>query len=238
MSIAGGNPSLIIDTLVNNAALGTGLRQAEAQVSQSTANMTMLLDRQMGKFSQQLASTLARGVSALVAVQAADAAIRATSDAFRNNRDIPEAILQSMQQVFSSVPIFGAIQDALIPLGEQIGTSVAEYMYEAVQDIFLGRESIVFSDRGNEELIANRREELARLRQEQARFELSAVETQIGKIAKSGIAEVETSLGTFRTGMGAPQDASRDILTEAQRQVQVLERIESIMREIGTGTGN
>ena len=171
-------------------------------------------------------------------MQAADSAIRATVDAFRNNRDIPEAILQSMQQTFSSVPIFGAIQDALIPLGESIGTSVAQYMYEAAQEFFLGRASIVFSDRGNEELVASRREELARLRQEQAQFELSAVEQQIAKVSRSGIAEVQTALGTFRTGMGAPEDASRDILAEAQRQVQILERIKSILEEIGPSAAN
>ena len=145
---------------------------------------------------------------------------------------------QSMQQTFSSIPFFGAIQDALIPLGERIGTAVAQYMYEAVQEVFVGRESIVVGEGGNEELIAKRREELARLRQEQAQFEVSAVEQQIAKVSRSGVAEIETAIGTFRTGMGAPEDASRDILAEAQRQVQILERIKSILEEIGPSAAN
>ena len=79
MSMAGGNPSLIIDTLVNNAQLGIGLKSAETQVAASAARMGTAVDQHLSKFGPQLAQSLTRGLSAMMAVQAADAAIRATT---------------------------------------------------------------------------------------------------------------------------------------------------------------
>ena len=208
MSIAG-NPSLIVDVVANNAQLGTGLRAAEAQVMASASRMGTAVDAQMGKFGTQLAGTLTRGLSAMVAVQATDAAIRATTDAFRNNRDIPEAILESLQKTFSSIPIFGALQDALIPLGERLGESMAQSLLGVLQrelGLFRG---IMFSDRGNEQLIKERQDELARLR---ARIDPGTVQS------------VGTAIGQFRFAVaGGPQD----------EQVEILRRIRSIMEELG-----
>jgi hypothetical protein len=209
MSMAG-NPSLIVDVLANNAQLGTGLRSAEAQVTASAGRMGKLVDAQMGKFSTQIVGTLSRGLSAMVAVQAADAAIRATTEAFRNNRDIPDAILESMQRTFSSVPIFGAIQDALIPLGERLGTSIAQSAVGVMQREFGMFAGMTFSDRGNEPLIAERTAELERLRRQAS---MASVET------------VDTAIGRFRV--------ATDTDKAQQEQVEILRRIESIMQELG-----
>ena len=209
MSI-GGNPSLIVDVLANNAQLGTGLRAAEAQVTASARRMGTAVDAQMGKFGTQLAGSLARGLSAMAAVQAADAAIRAATDAFRNNRDIPDAILESMQRTFSSIPIFGALQDALIPVGERLGTSMARSAIGVMQREFGMFAGISFSDRGNEPLIAERTAELERLRRQAS---MASVET------------VDTAIGRFRV-------ATESDRTQ-QEQVEILRRIESIMEELG-----
>lgn len=209
MSMAGGNPSLIIDTLVNSAGLGVGLRNAEAQVTASATRMGTAVDAQMGKFGTQLAGGLARGLSAMMAIQAADAAIRATTDAFRNNRDIPDAILESLQKTFSSLPIFGALQDALIPLGEKLGESMARSAVGVMQREFGLFQGIVFGGRTRDDDIRAEREELARLR------------TQIDP---GSVQAVDTAIGRFRFAMaGGPQE----------EQLEILRRIRQLMESLG-----
>jgi len=209
MSMAGGNPSLIIDTLVNNASLGVGLRNAEAQVTASAARMGTAVDREMGKFGNQLVGGLARGLSAMMAIQAADAAIRATTDAFRNNRDIPDAILEPLQKTFSSIPIFGALQDALIPLGEKLGESMARSAVEVMQREFGLLQGIMFGGRTREDDIRAEREELARLR---------------AQVDPGTVQSVNTAIGQFRFAVsGGPQ----------QEQLEILRRIRQLMESLG-----
>lgn len=209
MSMAGGNPSLIIDTLVNNAQLGVGLRTAETQVMASATRMGTAVDAQMSKFGTQLAGSLAKGLSAMVAVQAADAAIRATTEAFRNNRDIPEAILESLQKTFSSLPIFGALQDALIPVGERLGESMARSAIEVMQSEFGLLRGITFGSRTREDDIRAEREELARLR---------------AQIDPGTVQSINTAIGQFRFAVsGGPQ----------QEQLEILRRIRQLMESLG-----
>lgn len=209
MSMAGGNPSLIIDTLVNSAGLGVGLRNAEAQVTASAARMGTAVDREMGKFGNQLVGGLARGMSAMVAIQATDAAIRAATDAFRNNRDIPDAILESLQKTFSSIPIFGALQDALIPLGEKLGESMARSAVEVMQREFGLLQGIMFGGRTREDDIRAEREELARLR---------------AQVDPGTVQSVNTAIGQFRFAVsGGPQ----------QEQLEILRRIRQLMESLG-----
>lgn len=209
MSMAGGNPSLIIDTLVNSAGLGAGLRNAEAQVTASAARMGTAVDREMGKFGNQLVGGLARGLSAMVAIQAADAAIRAATDAFKNNRDIPDAILESLQKTFSSIPIFGALQDALIPLGEKLGESMARSAVEVMQREFGLLQGIMFGGRTREDDIRAEREELARLR---------------AQVDPGTVQSVNTAIGQFRFAVsGGPQ----------QEQLEILRRIRQLMESLG-----
>jgi hypothetical protein len=164
----------------------------------------------MKQFGPQIIGGLTRGISGMFALQAADAAIRATSDAFRNSRDIPEAILESLQKTFSSVPVFGAIQDALIPLGERLGQSFADTVFNSMQQRFGMFQGIQRSTQGNEQLIAERRDELARLRQS---LDLPRVES------------VNTAIGAFRFATSSTQTA--------EEQVEIMRRIESILDELG-----
>lgn len=208
MSIEG-NPSLIVDVVANSATLGNGLRAAEAQVTASATRMGTAVDAQMSKFGTQLAGTLSRGLSAMVAVQAADAAIRAATDAFKNNRDIPDAILESLQKTFSSIPIFGALQDALIPLGEKLGESMARSAIDVMQREFGIFQGIMFGSRTREEDIRAEREELARLR---------------AQVDPGSLQSINTAIGQFRFAVaGGPQ----------QEQLEILRRIRQLMESLG-----
>jgi hypothetical protein len=171
--------------------------------------MGSAVDAQMSKFGTQLAGGLARGLSAMVAIQAADAAIRATTDAFRNNRDIPDAILESLQKTFSSIPIFGALQDALIPLGEKLGESMARSAVDVMQREFGLFAGIMFGSRTREDDIRAEREELARLR---------------AQIDPGNVQSIDTAIGQFRFAVaGGPQ----------QEQLEILRRIRQLMESLG-----
>lgn len=206
----GANPSLMVGVMADTSALGSGLAQAEAQVRSSAARMGTIIDQRMNQFGPQIIGGLTRGLSAMFALQAADAAIRATSDAFRNDRDIPDAILEAMQKTFSSIPIFGAIQDALIPVGERIGQSFAESFVDTMQREFGFFQGLQRSNRGNEELIANRRSLLA---QAQLNLDLPRVES------------VNTAIGTFKFQTESAQTA--------EEQLETLRQIRQYMEELG-----
>ena len=206
----GANPSLMVGVMADTSQLGSGLSQAEAQVRTSANRIGAIIDQRMKQFGPQIIGGLTRGISGMFALQAADAAIRATSDAFRNSRDIPEAILESLQKTFSSVPVFGAIQDALIPLGERLGQSFADTVFNSMQQRFGMFQGIQRSTQGNEQLIAERRDELARLRQS---LDLPRVES------------VNTAIGAFRFATSSTQTA--------EEQVEIMRRIESILDELG-----
>jgi len=208
MTMAGANPSLTVDVMANNAMLGSGLAQAEAQVRQSAGRMGSVVDQQMGKFGSQFAGIMARGLGAGMALQMTDASIRAIADAIRNNKDIPEAVLTALQKSFSSVPVFGAIQDELIPLSDMIVNYLFKDTFRSI-NARAGRTIYAMSDMTNEQLIRERRAELSDLR---ARVDMPRVES------------VSTALGQFRFGVGAERTAE---------QIQILERIESILQELG-----
>ena len=86
----------------------------------------------------------------------------------------------------------------------------------------------------NQNLILGRMDELAALQAEQQILNMSDVR---GRMIQSrmhmGLAEVQTSMGTFRTGFGTPQEASARVYDAAIKQIVALERIESIVKEIG-----
>lgn len=86
----------------------------------------------------------------------------------------------------------------------------------------------------NQNLIQGRQDELAALQAEQQILQMT---DQRGAMFQSrmhmGLAEIQTSMGTFRTGFGTPQEASARVYDAAIRQLVAMERIESIVKEIG-----
>ena len=71
----------------------------------------------------------------------------------------------------------------------------------------------------------------------QAEQQILRMTDQRGQMMQSrmhmGLAEVQTSMGTFRTGFGTPQEASARVYDAAINQLVAIERIESIVKEIG-----
>lgn len=86
----------------------------------------------------------------------------------------------------------------------------------------------------NQNLIQARQDELAALQAEQQILQMTDVRGgMIQSRMHMGIAEVQTGMGTFRTALGTPQEASARVYDAAIKQVVALERIESIVKEIG-----
>lgn len=128
MSMAGGNPSLIIDTLVNTAQLGTGLRQAEAQVAQSTARMTQQVDTFGKAWGGATGAMMMRFAGPAVAIAMADKFARTFADTLEKRTGIIASAMESVVGAMASVPVVGVIPELArrnipmeqgIPLGER-----------------------------------------------------------------------------------------------------------------------
>jgi hypothetical protein len=86
----------------------------------------------------------------------------------------------------------------------------------------------------NQNLILNRQDELAALQAEQQIMRQTDIRGQmIQSRMHMGMAEFQTGMGTFRAAFGTPEEASARVYDAAMKQVIALERIESIVKEIG-----
>lgn len=141
-------------------------------------------------------------------------------------REMSESILDSL---------YGTDREAEFEEGTAYG--LGDYMSDVLQwrnprsDIFnLGRVRKI----ANQNLILGRMDELAALQAEQQILQMT---DQRGQMMQSrmhlGLAEVQTSMGTFRTALGTPEEASARVYDAATKQLVALERIESIVKEIG-----
>lgn len=235
MSI-GGNPSLIIDTLVNTSALPAGMAQAEAIVGTSTANIGRKVDGVMGTIGNQITGKLKAALGAGMAIGVVDSALRSMADAIRNDRSVANALSDGIMDGIKRIPIVGAIVDLAQPAAESFGEAFAMAWMQTYDAETLDR--ITFSAKGNEDLI-----EQERRRREALEQELSALqETRgrqgdpiaqaMGSLRGAAMMESSTALGAFRFGIGSAADISRGIYEEAQTQVAILERIEEIQKEL------
>ena len=90
----------------------------------------------------------------------------------------------------------------------------------------------------NENLIADRRRELAELQTQQ---QLLSIEDRRGAMIQQrmqfGVSQVQTGYGTISVALGRPDEASRRVYDAAMRQVMALERIQAIVEEIGGKAG-
>ena len=160
-----------------------------------------------------------------------------------------------------SVQLGLVLADALTPVGERAGEALGKAIAgsageqfmeenagfeEGTEYGFLDYLSDVANNRttreigrgvrkiANQNLIQSRQQELAALQAEQQILQMS---DRRGQMMQSrlhmGLAEVQTSMGTFRTGFGTPEEASARVYDAATKQLVALERIESIVKEIG-----
>jgi len=131
MSTAGGAAALTIDVLTNLAGLGSGLAQAEAQVSQSATNMGKKVDAALGQsMGQRIISGLkgALGVAAVADV-IGNVADRMNKE-FGARIDFFEVMRGSLGDLVRSVPILGGPVSSVAGMferyGEEIGIRFAE----------------------------------------------------------------------------------------------------------------
>ena len=160
-----------------------------------------------------------------------------------------------------SVQLGLVLADALTPVGERAGEALGKAIFAGADSEFVeanagfeeGTEYGILDYLGdlinnrttrdigrgvrriaNQNLIQGRQDELAVLQAEQ---QILRMTDQRGQMMQSrmhmGLAEVQTSMGTFRTGFGTPQEASARVYDAAINQLVAIERIESIVKEIG-----
>lgn len=177
--------------------------------------------------------------------------------------DVAGSIIGGLEKAVAMIPhpaaqLGLALGEILKPYGEAAGKMFGEAVIDGVN---MSREaefeegtayglgdylSDVINDRNtrqmgrgvrkiaNQNLILGRQDELAALQAEQ---QILKMIDQRGQMMQSkmhlGLAEVQTSMGTFRTGFGTPEEASARVYDAATKQLVALERIESIVKEIG-----
>jgi len=160
-----------------------------------------------------------------------------------------------------SVQLGLVLADALTPVGERAGEALGRAMFVGANKEFVeanaGYEegtaysigdyiSDVWNNRttrsvgrgvrkiANQELILGRQDELAALQAEQ---QILNMEDRRGRMIQSrlqmGMGQAQTAIGTYKFGFGSPEEASKRVVEAALKQVVALERIESIVKEIG-----
>lgn len=160
-----------------------------------------------------------------------------------------------------SVQLGIVLGEALTPVGERAGEALGKAMFAGANSEFVeanaGYEegtaysvgdyiSDVWNNRttrsigrgvrkiANQNIITGRMDELAALQAEQ---QILAMEDQRGRMIQSrlqmGMGQVQTALGTYKFGFGSPEEASKRVVDAAVKQLVALERIESIVKEIG-----
>ena len=177
--------------------------------------------------------------------------------------DLGDSLGKGLRTAISAIPhwvaqIGVALGDALTPIGERLGEEFGRtYIDNGAQIIADNFEegteyglgdwlSDFFNNRttrdigrgvrkiANQNLILNRQDELAALQAEQQIMRQTDIRGQmIQSRMHMGMAEFQTGMGTFRATFGTPEEASARVYDAAMKQVVALERIESIVKEIG-----
>lgn len=131
MSTAGGAAALTIDVLTNLAGLGSGLAQAEAQVSQSATNMGKKVDAALGQqMGQQILSGLKGAISASAIADLVGNLANRMNKEFGAVFDPFEIMRGGLEDFVRNVPVIGpAIMSAagvFQKYGEELGMRFAE----------------------------------------------------------------------------------------------------------------
>ena len=132
MSMAGGNPSLIIDTLVNTSGLTASMAQAERVVDQGTQRIGRNVDNAFGKIGDGIGKKLAAAIGAGLAIKLVDDALRKVADGIRQSQGaaaIGEAIGAGIVEAIRGIPIAGALMEVSSAIGDELlgGPMAAEF---------------------------------------------------------------------------------------------------------------
>lgn len=250
MSIAGGNPSLIIDTLVNTSQLGTGLRQAEAQVAQSTMRMTQQTDRFAQKWGSGIEAAFMRFAGPVFAIQIGDQLARGIADGIRKNQNLFQIMEELNFEIGKTLPILGPLFAAQQRAGTSdiLGVSAGEMIFNFLHkaqipvpeqlgggNFQLGRGGGFVPAEGQQRQrdLENRIQRLQR-----AMIEAQPVPTrgemlseQLSRQMGGAMGQAQTALGTFKFAqMGA--DAQAEIARNVTKQVDLMMQIRDATEEL------
>lgn len=277
MSVAAGATALVVDILTNTSQLGTGLAQAEAQITTSANRMGKQMESAGGGMAEGILRSFVPKLTLALGVTAADRIVKSLKEGMQKRTLQGEWILESLQTGGSYIPVAGQVADMMRPYGEQAGRGFMESFFEALtaaraaqgglgpiifgnDRFFEGTEfglmdwlnsqlDMIFGEglgstrplqpfgvpmRPNENLIVARQEEYARLTAEQQILNQQDIRSQmVERRIQVGMGQVGTALGTFSMAFGDPADASRRVYDAAMKQVVALDRIKSIVEEMG-----
>ena len=250
MSIAGGNPSLIIDTLVNTAQLGTGLRQAEAQVAQSTMRMTQQTDRFAQKWGAGIEGVFMRFAGPAFALQIGDQLARGIADGIQKNQNLYQVLEQLNFEIGKSLPIIGPLFAAQQRAGTSniFGVSAGEAIFNFLQkaqipvpeqlgggNFQLGRGGGFVPAEGQqrqrdlENRIIRLQGALQQAQPVPTRSEM--LSEQLSRQMGGAMGQAQTALGTFKFAqMGA--DAQAEIARNVEKQVDLMMQIRDATEEL------
>lgn len=249
MSI-GANPSLIIDTMVNTAMLGTGLRQAEAQVAQSTANMARNADAFSRKWGQGIESALFKFAGPMFALQVADQFARGFAESLQRNQTFIRTLEDVGYKVASGLPVIGPLYEARQRAAQipGAGMSIEEAIFEFFTEgtipfpaqlgggrFRLGQNAGFVPSTGS-----RRASELEfQIERMQRQLELAQpvptraemLSEQLSQQMGGAMGQAQTALGTFKFAqMGA--DAQADIVRNTAKQVDLMVQIRDATNEL------
>lgn len=250
MSMAGGNPSLIIDTLVNTAQLGTGLRQAEAQVAQSTMRMTQQTDRFAQKWGAGIEGAFMRFAGPAFAIQIGDQLARGIATGIERNQTLFRTLEDISYGITSSMPIVGPIYEASrkarqVPgQGKSIDEVILDFFFKRQIPVpeQLGGGNYQFGPGGGfvpaegaqrqaqlEARIQRLQESLRQAQPMPTRSEMMS--EQLSRQMGGAMGQAQTALGTFKFAqMGA--DAQAEIARNVEKQVDLMMQIRDATEEL------
>lgn len=132
MSVAAGATALVVDILTNTSQLGTGLAQAEAQITTSANRMGKQMETAGGGMAEGILRSFVPKLTLALGVTVADKLTGALKDAMAKSTLAGDWIEQALMTGGSYIPVVGHVADILRPYGEEAGLSWSEAFWEGV----------------------------------------------------------------------------------------------------------
>jgi len=249
MTMAGANPSLTVGILADTSGLGTGLAQAEAQVSQSANRIGSSVDAISRKWSKGIEGMFLKFAGPMFALQAADTFARSFGDALSKNQSFFSAIENALYSIANTIPVVGAVyEQRRLRTRTKFGLSLDEIIFDYIVKnqvpvpemlgggtFQFGRGGAGFQPATDPRMrAANLEQRIERLT---AQLGTSAAKTreelfaeQIGRMGPD-VASVQTAIGTYRIAQDSAS-AQAKMVDAVNKQVDIMLRIQEATEEL------
>lgn len=252
MTTAGGNAAMTLDFMVNTTMLDQQLAAAEQKISRSASRITTQTEKIAQKWSSGMEGMLMKFAGPMFAVGVADKFARAFGDALKNNRSFVTTMDTLFYDIFSTIPVVGAITDmsrsyrmSLGMGGQTITSTIADAIFKQQIPVpeqlgggvfRLGRGPGTGFQPGSTEMRTAQLQ--GRIERLQASLAAATPAKTFGELMSEGIAkasvgsmgQVQTALGTYRFMAG--ESAQADMVASVRRQVDIQMEIEKSVKAL------